>query len=99
MARWAVEIDLDALAEARGAYHWYRERSEAVGSAFLAELEDAIEQISSAPQRWTLFVDDTRRYLLRRFPYYVVYRWNAERVTVVAVAHGRRRPRFWKSRR
>jgi toxin ParE1/3/4 len=41
----------------------------------------------------------TRKYLLRRFPYAVIYRVTDEAIEVVAVAHGRRRPGYWKTRR
>jgi toxin ParE1/3/4 len=41
----------------------------------------------------------TRKFLLRRFPYAVVYRITESAIQVIAVAHGRRRPSYWKSRR
>ena len=41
----------------------------------------------------------TRKFLLRRFPYGVVYRITKSAIQVIAVAHGRRRPGYWKSRR
>jgi hypothetical protein len=39
-----------------------------------------------------------RTYLLQRFPFSVVYRVEARRILIVAVAHARRRPGSWKSR-
>lgn len=38
------------------------------------------------------------RGVLRRFPYTVHYEFNASAVTVLAVAHQRRRPRYWDER-
>jgi hypothetical protein len=40
----------------------------------------------------------TRRYLLKRYPYAVIYRELDDLIWVVAVAHGKRRPGYWKSR-
>jgi len=40
----------------------------------------------------------TRRILLRRFPYQIVYRLKPDGIVVVAVAHLKRRPGYWKSR-
>jgi hypothetical protein len=35
---------------------------------------------------------------MRRFPYLVVYREVSTGLQVIAVAHGRRRPGYWKNR-
>jgi len=44
------------------------------------------------------YLADTRRYLLRRFPFFVVFREVDDRVQIVAVAHARRRPGYWLGR-
>jgi hypothetical protein len=36
---------------------------------------------------------------VKRFPYHIVYRTDREPILIVAVAHGRRRPRYWRNRR
>lgn len=98
MAQGPVDLHPEAIAEARVAFEWYRERSEQAASAFLSELDNAVEQIAEAPTRWPLYLHDTRRFLLRRFPFSVVYREVNEIVQIVAVAHGRRKPGYWKGR-
>jgi toxin ParE1/3/4 len=40
-----------------------------------------------------------RRHLIERFPYAIIYREFDDRIFIVAVAHGLRRPDFWKTRR
>ena len=65
---------------------------------FWPNLDRGIEAISLAPERWPLFVHGTRRYLFHRFPFQVVYRVVNDHIQVVAVAHGRRRPGYWKVR-
>ena len=40
----------------------------------------------------------TRRLALRRFPYSIVYRQRDEAIDVIAFAHQRRRPEYWRSR-
>lgn len=49
-------------------------------------------------RRTAPYLADTRRYLLRRFPFFVVFREVADRVQIVAVAHARRRPGYWLGR-
>jgi hypothetical protein len=39
-----------------------------------------------------------RQALVRRFPYVVCFLIEAERISVIAVIHGRRNPRVWQSR-
>jgi len=58
----------------------------------------AASAIERAPSTWPTYDHDTRRFLLRRFPYSVIYRVEPSRIVIVAIAHGRRRPGYWKER-
>jgi plasmid stabilization system protein ParE len=98
MAPLPIELHPEAVAEARGAREWYEERSPVAAGAFMAELDLAIDRISSSPDRWATYLHGTRRYLLNRFPYFIVYRKTGDKLQVVAVAHGRRRPGYWRYR-
>lgn len=98
MSRAALEFHPAAISEARAARQWYATRSPQAGDAFLAELDRAIERICEVPSRWPSYLHGTRRYLLHRFPYLVIYREIGPTLQVVAVAHGRRRPGYWKRR-
>ncbi len=99
MARPSVRLHPDAIAEAKAAYEWYAEHNCSAANAFISELDHAISQIQTGPERWTIHLHGTRKFLLRRFPYGVVYRITEAAIQVIAVAHGRRRPGYWKSRR
>ena len=98
MAQRPVDVHPEAVTEAQAAFRWYRDRSETAAEAFLAELDRAIDLILEAPMRWPAYLHRTRRFLLRRFPFIVVYRQVGETIQVVAVAHGRRKPGYWKGR-
>ena len=87
-----------AVEEAQAARQWYATRSQSAANSFLAELDRGIEAVSLAPERWPLFVHGTRRYLFHRFPFQLVCRVVNDCVQVVALAHGRRRPGYWKPR-
>jgi plasmid stabilization system protein ParE len=89
----------EALDEAAAAARWYAERSATAATAFSEEIDAAESAILRLPDAWPRHDHDTRRYLLRRFPFSIVYRVEADRILVVAVAHGRRRPGYWRSRR
>lgn len=76
----------EAIAEARAARQWYEERSPAAAEAFLQELDHAIAQIEEFPEGWPPYMVGTRRYILRRFPYSVVYRRRDAAIQVLACA-------------
>jgi plasmid stabilization system protein ParE len=78
---------------------WYAERNPSAADAFLAALDQAIREIAESPERSPLHLHGTRKSLLRRFPYSVIYRVTATAIQIIAVAHGRRRPGYWKARR
>jgi len=88
-----------AVIEAEGAARWYAERSRTAAERFSTELDEAEAAILERPEAWPASGDGTRRYLLRRFPFSVVYRIEESRILIVAVAHARRRPGYWKLRR
>ena len=93
----AVEYLREAQ-EAESAARWYAERGPAAAVAFSEEVDAAESAIARLPHAWPRFDHGTRRYLLRRFPFSIVYRVQPTRILIVAVAHGRRRPGYWKSR-
>jgi plasmid stabilization system protein ParE len=87
-----------ATAEAEKAARWYRERSARSAAQFVEEVNLAIDRILAAPQRWPAGPSGTRKILLHRFPYAVIYRELPSAIQVLAVAHGHRRPGYWETR-
>jgi plasmid stabilization system protein ParE len=99
MARVAeIQFHPEAAAEFDFAVDWYLEHSEQAAGDFLREVNDAVASIAANPQMWTEHVYGTRRFVLRHFPYLIVYLLHETRIEIVAVAHGRRRPGYWGER-
>ncbi len=94
----AVEFHEAALAEAQAAYDWYATRNPLAAETFMEELDHAIEQIGMFPNAGPSHLSGTRRYVMRRFPFTVIYRDREATIEVVAIAHGRRKPGYWKER-
>lgn len=96
-----IIIHPQAAVEAQAARAWYAARNPAVGVRFLAEYDRAIQRISDNPGRWSAYpaVAGYRWFHFKRFPYAVIYEVVSERVHVLAVAHDRRRPGYWRRRR
>jgi plasmid stabilization system protein ParE len=99
VAARSVRFHPDAIAEGQAAYEWYRDRNPSAANAFVAELDHAIRQIQDNSEGWPMHMHGTRKFLFRRFPYQVIYRIIESTIQVIAVAHGRRRAGYWKSRR
>ncbi|MFN2444408.1 MAG: type II toxin-antitoxin system RelE/ParE family toxin [Vicinamibacterales bacterium] len=66
--------------------------------SFSAGARSAVDLISERPATGAPYLVNTRRVLLRRFPFFVVYRVRGDDVQIVAVAHARRRPGYWRGR-
>ena len=77
---------------------WYAERSVDAARDFDAEFDWALAQIAADPERFPLCDARHRYYLLRRFPFRIIYRMVREDVVVIAVAHGSRAPDYWANR-
>ena len=98
MSHPTFEFHPEAVREAWEAHHWYAERNPRAAASFLDELDHAQEQVETHPDRWPTHLHGTRRYRLRRFPYLLVYHATPKRIVVLAVAHSKRRPGYWKMR-
>lgn len=95
-----IEADFHpgALAEAEEAQLWYENKREGLGETFAAAVERAINRITEAPHFARADGDEVRRLVLERFPYSVVYVVLDSRIVVLAVAHSRRQPGYWRHR-
>ena len=99
MSDFSLAFHPGALDEAVSAAHWYRDRSPLAAARFVAELNQAIDRILEAPHRWPRSLRGTRKLKLPCFPFLVIYRETEESILILAVAHGHRRPGYWKDRR
>jgi toxin ParE1/3/4 len=89
-----------ALADLNDAAAFYTERANnELGFSLISEFERAIGMLSSNPELGATWRGSVRRLPLRRFPYSLVYQIKAQELRVIALAHQRRRPGYWKDRK
>jgi plasmid stabilization system protein ParE len=94
-----VEFHRLAADEYRRALRWYARRSPAVAARFRDAVDRVVQQIAAGPQQGALFQGRYRWFRTRRFPYVLYYDiLSPVRVMILAVAHGRRRPGYWRRR-
>ncbi|MFN0196978.1 MAG: type II toxin-antitoxin system RelE/ParE family toxin [Planctomycetaceae bacterium] len=87
-----AEVD---LSEARD---WYEAQRPGLGSEFLTAVDECFERIIEFPESSAVEYKGVRPAGLRRFPYVVYYRLTDEASEILAVLHGGRNPRVWRTR-
>ena len=89
----------EAEAELLVVRDWYEAGGVGLGTAFAAAVETTVTAILQNPLAYPRVKGDTRRALVRRFPYAVYFHAAGDEIIILAVMHGRRNPRHWRSRR
>lgn len=91
----------EADAEFAEAVRWYEVHRPGLGSEFLTEVREARKLIQTRPDIGSA-LRGTRRgergLMVKRFPYQVIYYVRAHDIVIVALAHTKRRPGYWKTR-
>jgi len=93
-----ITIDVEAEREARDAFRWYFDRSPDAAARFEAQLGHVLAAVAEMPLRAVEVEPGVRSMLFPGFPYAVLYSVLSERIVVLAVAHMRRRPGYWRGR-
>lgn len=88
----------DADAEITEAAQYYEERKAGLGADLLGEVEQALEQILANSEASQRIGRRVRRKPLWRFPYHLIYAVYPDRIRIVACAHQKRRPFYWRKR-
>ena len=88
----------DAETELDKAVEYYEECRPGLGLEFAQEVYAAIARVVQFPEAWAPMSRNTRRCLVNRFPFGVIYRVKSGYTEVVAVADLRRRPGYWRHR-
>ncbi len=97
MSAFTVVLAPAAENDIEQAFGWYQERDGGAAGAFRTEAFEAIDQLAVDPLRWRADARGHRRRLLKRFPYSVWFDVHAHTVTVLAIAHHRRLPGYWRA--
>ncbi len=89
----------DADSEAHEAALYYEERATDLGLAFLDEIEKSSQRILANPLAYQRVGGEVRQAPVARFPYSILYVIEPdEHIRVIAVAHQKRRPGYWRER-
>ena len=88
----------EAEAEYFAALRYYAEIDPLVGQRFYFAVEELLAQIGAHPKRFRIYDSPVRRHFGGKFPYSLIYLDQPDRIWIVAVAHFKQRPGYWKNR-
>jgi len=89
-----------AQAELDDAFEHYELLQNGLGFRFLAEAELSQSRITSFPLSYEKIGKYSRRCLVQKFPYGLIYQYieNQDEILIVAVANLHRKPDYWAER-
>jgi len=93
-----IRLRDEAEADLNEAAIWYQQQQGGLGNEFLDEVVSLLQSIQQHPLAYPVIHRETRRALMRRFPFGVFYRVENEYIVVVAIIHASRHPRRWQIR-
>lgn len=96
-----IRIDSEAENELTAACEWYEQQCAGLGDELLQAIHETIARVADYPGSGALYPQmpeelGVRRVLVRRFPYTVVYLDLSDEIRILAFAHTRRRPGYWR---
>jgi len=93
-----VEFTEPASIELDDAVKFYDLQVEGLGGKFIDEVLETINLITKYPQSWSHHSQNTRKAVLRKFPYNLIYSELNNKIYIIAVAHQNRKPEYWIDR-
>jgi len=89
----------DAAAERDAAAEWYEERVPGLGLAFYSAIDGCVESLARDPALYPKKPNGVRKCLLPLvFPYSIYHLERKDDIVILAYAHQRRRPGYWRTR-
>jgi len=93
-----IDFHPDATAELEASADWYAERSPSSSRNFLVAIDVALASIAQDPKRLFRVDEHHQACGVVKFPFQIVYRHEPNRILIVAIAHAKRRPGYWRDR-
>lgn len=93
-----VVLHPEARAELLDAAAYYEACRPGLGQEFLAAAEATSAFVHARPHTGQVVRTPYRRFLMKRFPYGIIYRRTEDATYVVAVMHLKRKPGYWFAR-
>jgi len=93
-----IEFHPQAILELDKTVDYYEEIQSGLGFKFMNEIQIGINTITNYPHSWQKMSESTRRYIIRKFPFGIIYMFYSDRIYIIAIMHLSRKPEYWSSR-
>ena len=93
-----IEFIEPALIELDDAFEYYNLQASDLGKKFVDEVLETIEIISKYPLSYPKNSESTRKAVLRKYPYNLIYSLFKDKIYIIALAHQNREPEYWIDR-
>ena len=80
------------------AAYYYESQVNGLGTEFISAIEDAVREIVKKPASYPVQKYNLRKFVVPRFPFNIIYRDDPDEITIIAIAHQKRRPYYWIDR-
>jgi toxin ParE1/3/4 len=77
---------------------YYRSAQSELGVRFESAVAEVVRRAVANPEHGAPRSKNTRRMLVKGFPFSVIYRASGNEVLIVAIADSRRKPEYWAGR-
>lgn len=96
----SITFLLEAEEEMNASAKYYNRQASGLGLEFLGEIEKSLQLIEKNPERWSYVEKNIHKYNTRRFPFSIFYIFekDLDKIIIIAVAHQKRNPGYWKQR-
>lgn len=80
---------------------WYNIRKPRLGNEFFDTISSVIDQISQNPKQFPYLTNEKQIQVkvVKRFPFSVIFKVEADQLLILAVAHNKRKPNYWIKRK
>lgn len=93
-----VSFHPEATEEMLHAAQYYEQQQCDLGKRFVDAIQTSVRHIQINPHLYPEVMPGIRRSLTRTFPFGVIFRVMPAEIQVLAIAHNKREPHYWRAR-
>ena len=92
-----IKILKCAELELNTAIDYYNNQMPGLGFEFAIEFKESLIKLKNFPNAWPVFSNSTRRFLIRKFPYGILYQNRQKEILILAIMHLKQNPKNWEN--
>jgi len=94
-----ISFHSGAIDDLKNALEYYKDISHGLLGRFKAEFEIRLHVISQSPKIFQKTRKNIRKCKMNKFPFHIIFQEYDEFILILAIAHFKRNPGYWKKRK